>query len=98
MAPSDTTTREASASRRAAARVLLSAEGVGNEAMDELPGMRRLSALRPRGEGAPGQSNRVPAGADILFQVVGRHAGAASSVRTHRRGESAMWLKVDNDR
>ncbi|CAM5366243.1 hypothetical protein STANM309S_04837 [Streptomyces tanashiensis] len=49
MAPSATTTRLASASRRAAARVRLSAEGVGNEAMDELPGMRRLSALHPRG-------------------------------------------------
>lgn len=50
IAPSATTTRVASASRSARARFRLSAEGVGDEAMDVLPGMRRLSALRPSAE------------------------------------------------
>lgn len=59
MAPSATTTRVASASRRASARFRLSAERVGNEAMDVLPGMRRLSALRLPEEAAPRQGSRA---------------------------------------
>ncbi|GGX99948.1 hypothetical protein GCM10010324_53090 [Streptomyces hiroshimensis] len=57
MAPSATTTREASASRSSEARAVLAVDGV-NEAMEVLPGLRRLSALRLPEEDARRQRNR----------------------------------------
>ncbi len=65
MAPSATTTRVASASRRAADRFRLSAEGVGDEAMDVLPGMRRLSALRLRRKAHPARVAGRPPGPSL---------------------------------
>ncbi|BDH11237.1 hypothetical protein HOK021_24160 [Streptomyces hygroscopicus] len=64
IAPSATTTREARASRNDSTRVVLMGDGVF-EAMEMLPWLRRLSALHPPGEGAPGQRScrfgtRVP--------------------------------------
>src|SRR5882757_1724382 len=84
MAPSATTTREASASRRAVARAAC-ADGAPDdgapdaeteyerdgEAMEVLPGVRRLSAMRrlPRGvQGAPSQGSRRSPSASKPFR------------------------------
>ncbi len=56
IAPSATTTREARASRSSAARAALAEDG-DFTAMELLPGLRRLSALRLPVDGAPGQGS-----------------------------------------
>lgn len=111
MAPSATTTRVASASRRASARVWVSAGGFGNEAMVELPGMRRLSALHPLCvKGARGQGNRaapdpvrVSHVADCIL-CAGRPLGCVGSgvslgwVDSNEAPDCPTMHKVDIDR
>ncbi|GAA2809451.1 hypothetical protein GCM10019017_64220 [Streptomyces showdoensis] len=73
IAPSETTTREAKASRRASARwaaVAGAAEEVGDEAMDEAPWDATAVGFALPVESARGQTNRAGAGVDIGFHKV----------------------------